>query len=310
MSPPPPGTDSFYGVRSLNGSVWSDVDASAGSTGEVMSPFVGEPEDDERDEVIDENEDDGEVEDRSTWQYGTTPTANNPLSRFQDMTQGSQPTPQAQNARLEESPVLKTRMEFIPPSPDDTLHPLHPVDEPHSPSFPPDLVSPTPADFYQRRLQLAQLDSESSLGSQSVPSSPASFTSLPSYVASLSSASRTSSPVSGYGQRHFSPGRDGAREVSGGSGGGDDLVLPRLHLPSSSLHASLPRLHNVTQATSCDLKIALVGSKEQYQGVITGLLGIGIHLVDLGAGAVGIVKEGVLAASVRLYTNVETVSSP
>ena len=111
----------------------------------------------------------------------------------------------------------------------------------------------------------------------SEPSSPASFTSMPSYVASVSSVSRTSSPLGSAG--------DFARQVGAAS---QDLVLPMLSLPSTSLHMSLRRW----EGEFLGIKVVLAGSQEATQKIIRGL-GERSELAEMGRkGEVGIVRAG------------------
>ena len=202
-STPPPGTDSCYGVRSLNGSVSWD----GGS--------------DER-----EQEQDPERSDRDPVHMEGTDEDNETQS------------------------TLVPSTTIIPPSPDDTLHPLshHDDDDP-----------------------LPENPSE--------PSSPASFTSMPSYVASTSSVSRTSSPIGSAA--------DFARHVGAGS---EDLVLPMLRLPSTSLHMSLRKWEGEGEVSG--LKVVLAGSHAATQKVLR-TLRERCELAEMGrTGEVGVIRAG------------------
>ena len=142
------------------------------------------------------------------------------------------------------------------------------------------------------------------------PSSPASFTSLPSYVASLSSMSRTSSPVSGVSgpiTYHLSPYADShkhaqAEQGLGMSSGSQELVLPTLSLPSTSLHLSLRKWDGGDGI----IRIALLGSKEEAQGVIRAL-GERVEMVETGRG-VGILRDGKAVLCLAMYETTELVS--
>jgi len=127
----------------------------------------------------------------------------------------------------------------------------------------------------------------------SEPSSPASFTSMPSYVASVSSVSRTSSPLGSAA--------DFARHVGAGS---EDLVLPMLSLPSTSLHMSLRRWEGEMGGN----KVVLAGSSAATQKVMRGL-GETCELADMGRkGEVGVLRAGRMLAILITGLSGEQVS--
>ncbi|KAL7423499.1 hypothetical protein Q5752_001079 [Cryptotrichosporon argae] len=160
----------------------------------------------------------------------------------------------------------------------------------------------------------------------SEPSSPASFTSLPSYVASLSSLSRTSSPAwshpayspyaaprhvpepesehqndahaygHGYGDAHRH------RPAPDSLGASNELVLPTLSLPSSSLHLSFPR----TEATERGLRVAVVGPADDAKAALR-TLSTSENMVDVGHGRVGVVRDGHMVATFVLGLTVDEV---
>ncbi len=225
-SPPPPGTDSCYGVRSLNGSVsWS-----------------GESDADPREE------------DRPST------SEEEPVESQQDHEE------EEEGNDLTLEPFLAPSPTIIPPSPDDKLHPLsHLNDDEHLPEHP------------------------------SEPSSPASFTSMPSYVASVSSVSRTSSPIGSAS--------DFARHIAASSGS-EDLVLPMLSLPSTSLHMSLRRWDGEVGG----IKVVVVGGQVGTQRLMKGL-GERCELAEMGKkGEVGVVRAGRMVAVLITGLNDEQVS--
>ena len=280
-SPPPPGSDSCFGVHSLTNSVWSE--ANGGRLGVHATVDTHDSDhSDERTETQRLDEMDGSAgSDRPE----ATPTAETPMPLPPDASPvASCPSP-----------------EIVPPSPDDALHPLDRARDSHGTftlSDLDDLVS------YRHRLSLAHLDGGMGYG-PSEPSSPASFTSLPSYVASVSSLSRTSSPVSGIGFRQSAPHVGvGLGQGLGGEGGGDDdLVLPTLNLPSSSLHVSLKTWNGAVGG----IKIALVGGREVVQATLRGLADK-VDSVDVGRGTVGVVRDGHVVATIFTCPSVEQVS--
>ena len=221
-SPPAPGTDSCFGVRSLNGSVtWS------GESDDGSVPL-------DADETLAVN------------------TANDgPSNKSDDAGDYTAQTALSPN--------------IVPPSPDDTLHPLS--------------LSHLRHDF-----PLVETLSE--------PSSPNSFTSMPSYVASISSVSRTSSPLGSA--------TDFARQVNAGS---EDLVLPMLSLPSTSLHMSLRRWDGEVGG----IKVFVAGSQEATKS-FTGRLGERCELAEMGIeGKIGILRAGRMVAMLFTGSNTEQV---
>ncbi|ORX38623.1 hypothetical protein BD324DRAFT_370511 [Kockovaella imperatae] len=154
----------------------------------------------------------------------------------------------------------------------------------------------------------------------SEPSSPASFTSLPSYVGSMSSLSRTSSPISGISgpsiNREFSDAvhsripphyRDSSAEslLQGGEHLGhrsEELVIPMLSLPSSSLHLSLASWHGETNM----IKVVLLGEVELAREVIR-VLENRVQIVHLDKGGIGIVKNDKVVLSLTIASSVEQI---
>lgn len=146
-----------------------------------------------------------------------------------------------------------------------------------------------PMEEFNRRLSLAALPPHDDETEESIPSSPASFTF--SCIASLSSLSRTSSPVSGI------PYRDRLGEEL-------DLVVPRLSLPSSSLHMSLPKFDGAIGET---IKIGIIGSSEHVGEVLRGLQAEGVDLVET-MGGIGVLRGDIVTMVIYTSSNVESVS--
>jgi len=239
----------------------------------------------------------------------------------------SSPAYQPHSGAGETSPIRPAALlpspSIAPPSPEETVHPLQfastalsppaislPISS-TSPSRSPSYLPGSPMDLYPP----SDIESESSLSLSltslrdlhvpiSEPGSPSSNTSLPSYVPSLSSLSRTSSPNSasvGNGARvhpshlHLSQGLGmgmgiglasllpGGLESSEGSG---DLVLPTLSLPSSSLHLSLPRWTGEHDG----IKVALLGDSAHIKRIIREL-GEHEQVVQLNKGDIGVVRD-------------------
>jgi hypothetical protein len=156
----------------------------------------------------------------------------------------------------------------------------------------------------------------------SEPSSPASYSSLPTYGASISSLSRTSSPIAvvddvvprrpRWRAGETEPEQATVSASQDAKNDQDDLVLPTLNLPVSSLHLS------ATSANELDLpswdgngvegiKVILVGSEEHKARVMRALAGKE-HLVSLGFGrGVGVVRDGVLVGVVHSGVKAEQV---
>ena len=284
-APPPSGQDSYYGVRSLNGSVnWSPGMASS-------SP---EP----------SNDQDRPVSDREDSDHGTLLSERaGPSSDDQDTAQSPkvtglgfiEDTPAPTHSHFDNTPIplrsslpdplyssLTLRVSQgadqgqedndmlpVPASPDETLHPLEVF---QSNFLPPNLLT------------LPDLRDEGS-----VPSSPASLTSLPSYLSSLS---RASSPISGVsapassprGQRQYSP--SSGENDSRNSGIPEDLVLPTLNLPSSSLHLSLEKWEGPFEG----IRVALLGGTDSTRALMRALREKA-NLVELDGGLVGLKTE-------------------
>lgn len=288
MSPPPDGSDSFYGVRSLEGSVCNDLPVPRSTLQASQEDFA--PLRDASPVAIPEALSDHTI----------TPTTDHPS--LPDSTHVSTDSPSAS--------FVSHSSEIIPPSPDDTLHPLDRLETVRERS------SDRRAEL-QRRLSLADLPTVPSFtqttalrsdphtpisayyDNHSVPSSPASMS------FSFSSLSRTSSPVSGIGYRRRSQSAIGL-----GLGGADDLVLPKLDLPSSSLHMSLPKLE-AKQVENRDgaLKIGLLGGSGETGEMIRALADVpGVQLVDVG-NAVGVIRGTTLVAELVTARTIEQVRS-
>ena len=208
-----------------------------------------------------------------------------------------------------------------PSSPDETLHPLSLSTSQGLAS----LVHPRPNlhsdaegmydDHDHLHRALSDLEHLGDMGGISGRSSPASFTSLPSYVGSMSSLSRASSPVSGisgaaisretsYSAHHRFAGLH-EREYEGDEAAGsrsEELVLPTLSLPSSSLHLSLPKWEGEVSG----VKVVLLGAMDKAQEAIRAL-GAKLELVDVGEG-VGIVKDGGVVLILNISPRTELVS--
>ncbi|WRT68270.1 uncharacterized protein IL334_005246 [Kwoniella shivajii] len=201
---------------------------------------------------------------------------------------------------------IHTRLEqrIIPPSPEDTVHPLD-----HSPSHPPSSINNAGlheemigyGSSREREHQLTlehitrSFDTSSSSPSRSPylqhsePSSPASFTSMPSYVASLSSLSRTSS-ISPLGMGDYPHHHHHNHHHLSEDGNEDELVLPTLSLPSESLslHMSLSKW---TESPEGALGVILLGSREEVEKTLRKIREKE-HLVEIKGGVVGIVRNG------------------
>lgn len=284
-SSPPPGSDSCYGVRSLESSVCSEdnSDASPHSTNSTtLSESVS----------IRRNEEE--------WEEHAT--------SHREPTLRAETTPMADYSHLPETPaspvsslypdtpadlVDHSTTSSLPPSPDDTLHPRD--------AFPDEETRNDDKIELERRLSLARLSSVPTLPSSphtegpSVPSSPASIAF--SCIASLSSISRASSPVSGIAYGH-------PVGLGIGNAGGDDLVLPTMNLPSSSLHMSLPKFQGEVDG----IKIGVVGTAASIQELIGSLEAEdGLGLVDVGKGLIGVTREEDLLVTLVTSNSLELV---
>jgi hypothetical protein len=156
----------------------------------------------------------------------------------------------------------------MPPSPEDTIHA--------------DLDTDSDMGDMHSSLHLPEAPSE--------PSSPASYTSMPSYVASLSSISRTSSPAPlDYGHH--------ARGAAS-----EELVLPTLSLPSSSLHLSLRKWEGEGRG----VRIVLLSNEDKR---LMRALGEREELVDMGRrGEVGVLREDKIVATLITGLDEDQVS--
>ena len=179
-SSPPPGSDSCYGVRSLEGSICSEATSSSPAFPPSVPVHSGD--EDENSEEEDEHRSEGEGSETKTPMVDQSLLLDSPGLPI--LTLPFTSTIPFPTDGHEDSTVSV--------SPDDTLHPL-------------DRGRNAGRDSraeLNHRLSLAHLPSPTSTGSNyndmsSVPSSPASVSF--SCIASLSSVSRTSSPVSGTG---------------------------------------------------------------------------------------------------------------
>ena len=256
---PPPGSDSCYGVRSLEGSIYSEA--------------TPQPRSDTGADMQDE---------RNVGESNELPTQSIDMEKTPVIDSSSLPDSPA--ASMHTHPVTDVEPlsdPITPPSPHDTLHPL---DRGRN-------ALDSRAEL-NHRLSLAHLPSPRTSAyhdTSSVPSSPASVSF--SCIASLSSVSRTSSPVSRTGSGSY-----GALGTEGEQGE-DDLVLPTLSLPSSSLHMSLQRAIAGLGVPHGGLKVALVGDVD---GLMDGLSErSGWELGRMGSeGRVGILHDGKVIATI------------
>ncbi|WWD18965.1 hypothetical protein CI109_103422 [Kwoniella shandongensis] len=186
----------------------------------------------------------------------------------------------------------------IPPSPEDTIHPFE-----SSPSQPHEHHHDNHYHHHASHNQSHEIpftppmvDSPYFIHPSSEPSSPASFTSMPSYVASLSSLSRTSSASVSVSSplQHHHRGTIVASSSASHHHGGEELVLPSMNLPeeSLSLHMSLPKMftHTHAEGEGEGVTMALVGSREDTERVLRGVKER-VRLVDLGKGVVGVLDN-------------------
>ncbi|WWC63170.1 uncharacterized protein I303_105770 [Kwoniella dejecticola CBS 10117] len=339
-SPPTPntkGADSCYGVKSV--SSWgeqSEVDLIMPRTPESQDDAAGDyayqDKDDEGETSTQTHVEREEGEDgESTPEggdslasssaglglgLGITPTQDNILTLSSispsHSRSNSEKHPSSFAQAISPSRPIHTKPEqrIVPPSPEDTVHPLDHHFEPNptldrgaeaagitgSPSQSTTIasshgVTPLTLEHITRSFDSPYLPTTSE------PSSPASFTSMPSYVASLSSLSRTSS-ISPMGIHEYDAQRSGSIE--------DELVLPTLTLPSESLslHMSLSKWQeDDTQDDDAGLKLALLGSREEVEACLRRLRE-SEHLVEVSPG-VGIVRGGKVV--LRLMTSLKTI---
>ncbi|ORY35417.1 hypothetical protein BCR39DRAFT_596150 [Naematelia encephala] len=220
----PAGSDSCFGVRSLNGSVEWEV--AGGGMEQSQDPQPDSKEED--DDKVDDNEEEqnGEEEEGEEDRMDS-------------------PKIQGESTISEDTPIAPPWCP-LPLSPETTLY----------------LLSPNATTLSTPNEQ--ERDHPDNL---SEPSSPASFTSMPT----VSSMSRTSSPI---GDADFR--------------GPEGLVLPTLSLPSTSLHMSLRRWDGEARG----IKVVLLGSTGVVRRSLREL-GERLELVELASrGEVGIVRDG------------------
>lgn len=278
-SPPMPGTDSTYGVRSV--SEWGGDSAHSARSGDERAQH--ESEGDERGDSVDgdaaftdcerageESPTTAHIEDAKDW--GGDDRA--------DSTAGEDTLSATPSPRPLPLSSLAPSAQIIPPSPDDTAHPE------------PELDTDSEADTGDMHLSLHLREAASE------PSSPASYTSMPSYVASISSVSRTSSPAPlnlGFDTGFTGFSGFAGRGMGAGTGtGSEELVLPTLSLPSSSLHLSLRRWEG---SGARGIRVALLGTSEMEKKLVRAL-GEREDLVDMGRrGEIGVVRNGKIAAT-------------
>ncbi|WWC90822.1 uncharacterized protein L201_005759 [Kwoniella dendrophila CBS 6074] len=225
----------------------------------------------------------------------------------------------------------KSEQRIVPPSPEDTVHPLDRAPSSHRNGRP---HQTSPRQHRQRGdadmmdSEEAELSISSTVGKgskltledisksfdspylptsgTSEPSSPASFTSMPySYVASLSSLSRTSS-ISPMGLAEYQQHHNHCHNQHHVELIQNELVLPTLSLPSESLslHMSLSKWSGDSQESEeGGLGIILLGGREQVEKTLREVRDIE-QLVEIKSG-VGIVRNGKIA--LRIITGLKTV---
>lgn len=260
-SPPEPGCDSSYGVRSLNGSVQWASGAEGAESGDDNGPSTDDMVVESQLVPVEGSQSDIEEGDHN---HDATPLI--PQTHLSA-------SPPTSDLPLDPSPSVTS-------SPEDTLRPTH----------------PSPRSF---------LDPLPDLEGTSEPSSPASYTSLPSYVASLSSLSRMSSPMAGIDL-------DGEGYLDEGAEGMEGLVLPMLNLPSESLHASASgfkgkELVGDADGTAGGVVIVILGEIEVVDGLIGELRGSG-EVLERRDGEVRIVRDGKIWARLIIGLDGDQVS--
>ncbi|WWC71681.1 uncharacterized protein I206_105639 [Kwoniella pini CBS 10737] len=305
-SPPTPttkGEDSYYGVKSV--SSWGEQ-----SEVDLEIPKSPEPDIENANSQVDKDNQDQRFEDEDELEMNTTTedrysdkTSSLGLGLGITSTQDDVFLPNIERhtttQAISPSRPIHTKLEqrIVPPSPEDTVHPLdRHFDEPTS-SSPTQSISTTGITPLTLEHITRSFDSPY-LPTTSEPSSPASFTSMPSYVASLSSLSRTSS-ISPMGINEYNP-----HHHAGSGSIEDDLVLPTLALPSESLslHMSLSKWQQYDNHLAGS-SIALLGPREDVERCLRRLRD-SEHLVEIKSG-VGVVRDGKIV--LRIITTLKSV---
>lgn len=342
MEPPPPGSDSCFGVRSLNNSVeWigegtaEQIDVSQGDTQEdevnnqVEDP-AGDREEGEVKEVDEEVSPTSEAVAQAITEDISTP---NPTTEgAQTISLPTQDAVETDLRDIEGNLTIRQSRTYVPtpvriPSPALFLPVLSTSaspSNPHSPSSRSDFDSPPAISDYSTDEDQDQ-DQD-----HSAPPSPTSQNSFPSYLASEISMSMPSSPGMGYStdpgsitgdkpregtlraalerERARSGGKVDDEEDEDGEEEVPDLVIPMLSLPSSSLHLSLRPYGGQVEG----LKIALVGDMATSRAFLRAL-GESEELVDIGkrrGGGIGIIRDGRLQAVIITGLTVSQVGFP
>lgn len=293
-SPPPDGADSCYGVRSISSVSWSSdgsdstalapghshshSHASAHSHTRDATDHPSPPGNDlksvrdvrDLDEHDNEHDSDNEHTDSSGEEHESTPDASRSL-------QLHAPPPQEHSRdrdRDSEGAVAH------PPGPVPTAHIAHaPGVLTRERSRSVDKQTPVVSHALFDMLQDAPSASE--------PSSPASLASLPSCTASLSSLSRLSSPADWDQRAQFMrPSAGSAASASSVAGERQELVLPTLALPNTSLHLGLERWAGEGAGT----RIALVAPPERTRDILA-VIAAKRKCVQLAHGEVGVVAR-------------------
>lgn len=322
--PPPPGTDSSYGVRSINSSVEWDArdDDHPSDASEQSSPSASDDaHDQDEDRVI------AVLEQTGTMATAAAPSATLSASTGDTRTPtrvsaglGSavdSPPPAEPQADSQTAPPPMQRSLNETPTPQAMPLPMStPSLAPERASMRTPSPSVAPRDRPQPPYPVAThtlLDMLADAPSASEPGSPASLASYPSCIASLSSLSRTSSP-SDWDWRHPLSRSLVAGDLTSddaqsfdGLGLGEpmqsaELVLPTLALPSTSLNLGLERWPGLPAGS----RIALLASPEETRDVL-GALATRQTCVQLAHGAVGVVKGGSLVATILTGHSVSNV---
>lgn len=379
---PEPGTDSTYGVRSLESvEGWDDGDGDGDGDGTSMSIASSESglstPDDDRNHDPDLDQRPGDVNDKEGQDLGTqrpsadapgvedtplaiqtAPLASPPVPALQHDTQGgseagtnTSPTTSTHTITADSPPVSLSLPDTASLGIAEAVASVL-EDESASPGTGPiPLLSSHLAYLAQQGAATnphsyshshshshPHSHAHAQLHLQSPPSSPASLASIPSYVASASSLSRMSSPgissngdfprdhLSLYGaddhgdpHQHANHHRRRAEGLGFGFGyghsygydsgamsmgtGSEELVLPMLNLPSSSLQG-LPRWQG---GRGCSLKAIVLGSRDETRRLIEELREE-VEVVQLGKDEIGVVRGGKIAAVLMTGLDCDEVS--